>query len=751
MTAPEQLVRSILLGVVFGDSELLGECVERVERQLYRLGEPDMVQRVYDRIATVRLPNSVGTSLRGVLDDLADRYDGRSTDLILDTVESSDSWMFSAPPVFPAFVFHDVAPDCGLGPTPTNLTDNHLHSGASISVTRLSQLLVASDLAFQMDAPQGDNRTLNQRLLGVWGTDAWGKAFSLPVVAGALRCFLARRLDPDHWSEGKGRCLELWARRTFWSEIGCAARTFAVEDELTDELFSGFGGVRDADPVAAIRDLVRDATEHPTEETLTDVYGVLGCLSLLHCSLSSRSGEGLGRFVDRFDRMGLLRDLAAGPEKAALVTAACESVFTDRRVLGAEFRKTIVSHDKGVAACVRSIRSSLEGHAKGFVQYLSISDRALRLSVPMGFLRERRLPRFDPDRWNARGSWSSVAYLTQALLSLGDDAAAAALVTGIDTAGDEAAMPNWPFLLAYERLEQERPGAFSFSIHAGESFGHALEGLRRIAECLLSANVAAIGHGLALDEQASVLVSGDVWTSPKIGTALMDLCWCWSAGVSAHMALPLIDEILLVSGLRGYGASAADYCAAWTSLHSPTGVFDLGLGERDPFWIPDYADLGDVAALPGIAAAARLLTYRPPGKQLDALDRRLQGPTGLRFREFAISVEAEARALVRRLVRERDIVVEVCPTSNMRLAGMPSLHSSHLARLRAHGIRVSISSDDPVVFGTSVGREYDLTESCFGAVTAEEVARASVQSCSAPQMPWTADSLAASVGAGVDY
>jgi hypothetical protein len=57
---------------------------------------------------------------------------------------------------------------------------------------------------------------------------------------------------------------------------------------------------------------------------------------------------------------------------------------------------------------------------------------------------------------------------------------------------------------------------------------------------------------------------------------------------------------------------------------------------------------------------------------------------------------------------ERRIVLDVCPTSNLRLRGVPNLAAHPLPALRAAGVLCSISTDDPAMFGTDLGHEYAI-------------------------------------------
>src|SRR5262249_6114364 len=73
----------------------------------------------------------------------------------------------------------------------------------------------------------------------------------------------------------------------------------------------------------------------------------------------------------------------------------------------------------------------------------------------------------------------------------------------------------------------------------------------------------------------------------------------------------------------------------------------------------------------------------------------------------------EDPALVAHLA-ERRIAVEVCPTSNICLGVYPSLAEHPLRRLHDAGVLVTINSDDPALFGTTLNDEVALLPSAFG-------------------------------------
>lgn len=57
-------------------------------------------------------------------------------------------------------------------------------------------------------------------------------------------------------------------------------------------------------------------------------------------------------------------------------------------------------------------------------------------------------------------------------------------------------------------------------------------------------------------------------------------------------------------------------------------------------------------------------------------------------------------------LRDRGIALEVCPTSNVCTRAVPSLAEHPLPSLAAAGVPVTINSDDPPMFSTTLNREY---------------------------------------------
>ena len=73
----------------------------------------------------------------------------------------------------------------------------------------------------------------------------------------------------------------------------------------------------------------------------------------------------------------------------------------------------------------------------------------------------------------------------------------------------------------------------------------------------------------------------------------------------------------------------------------------------------------------------------------------------------------EDDSLLTRL-EQGDILLELCPTSNVRTAIVPALEAHPIRVLYDRGIPVTVSSDDPLPFFTTIEREYRLLVEQFG-------------------------------------
>ncbi|MEF9604783.1 adenosine deaminase, partial [Paracoccus sp. PXZ] len=82
-------------------------------------------------------------------------------------------------------------------------------------------------------------------------------------------------------------------------------------------------------------------------------------------------------------------------------------------------------------------------------------------------------------------------------------------------------------------------------------------------------------------------------------------------------------------------------------------------------------------------------------------------------------IRAVEDAQLLRDLAERGITLEVCPGSNIALGLVPGWAAHPIARLADAGVRVTVSTDDPPFFHTTLSQEYQRLADAFGWAEAE--------------------------------
>ncbi len=87
-------------------------------------------------------------------------------------------------------------------------------------------------------------------------------------------------------------------------------------------------------------------------------------------------------------------------------------------------------------------------------------------------------------------------------------------------------------------------------------------------------------------------------------------------------------------------------------------------------------------------------------------------------------------------IAARGVTLEVCPTSNVGLGVYGTPADVPLRRLFEAGVPIALGSDDPLLFGARLVRQYELARTVHGFDDAElaELARASIRGSAAPAL-----------------
>lgn len=164
----------------------------------------------------------------------------------------------------------------------------------------------------------------------------------------------------------------------------------------------------------------------------------------------------------------------------------------------------------------------------------------------------------------------------------------------------------------------------------------------------------------------------------------------------------------VVTCIRHFGPDKARdtvRCAVETQNDFLTG-FGIA-GDEKQFHPRDFAWSFDAAREAGLRLTAHAGEWGGAQSVRDALDH-------LKVERIGHGVQAiDDPALVERLA-EDGTVLEVCPGSNVFLGVYPSFAAHPVARLRDAGVAVTLSTDDPPFFRTTLRQEYDALARAFG-------------------------------------
>ncbi|HEV7132927.1 MAG TPA: adenosine deaminase [Gaiellaceae bacterium] len=158
---------------------------------------------------------------------------------------------------------------------------------------------------------------------------------------------------------------------------------------------------------------------------------------------------------------------------------------------------------------------------------------------------------------------------------------------------------------------------------------------------------------------------------------------------------------------RGFTQEEAQATVEWSARYRDRGVVGVGLGGLEAEFPPEpYEPAFTLARSLGLGSVPHAGEVAGAASVRGALDAL--GADRLRHGIRA----GEDPGLVREIA-SRGIVLDVCPLSNLRTGAVRSLAEHPLPRLVAAGVLCSISTDDPAMFDTDLGRDYEAAAS-FG-------------------------------------
>lgn len=164
----------------------------------------------------------------------------------------------------------------------------------------------------------------------------------------------------------------------------------------------------------------------------------------------------------------------------------------------------------------------------------------------------------------------------------------------------------------------------------------------------------------------------------------------------------------IVTPIRHLGPDKARETALCAAETAGTWIVGFGLAGDERIGRPgDFAWSFDCAREAGLRLTCHAGEWCGPQSVRDAI-------RDLGVERIGHGVRAiEDPALVAELA-DRQIVLEVCPGSNIALGIYPNLRAHPIEKLMERGVKLTVSTDDPPFFHTSMTREYDGLAEAFG-------------------------------------
>jgi adenosine deaminase len=179
-------------------------------------------------------------------------------------------------------------------------------------------------------------------------------------------------------------------------------------------------------------------------------------------------------------------------------------------------------------------------------------------------------------------------------------------------------------------------------------------------------------------------------------------------GILRAKAKTGIEGRMIVTGVRHIGVEAIEQAARFAARCGHPLVTGFGVaGDERMGDFEDYVRAFEIAREAGLGItihAGELMGWESVQAALDHIK-----PTRIGHGVRAI----ENPDLVKRIAEE-GVVLECCPGSNVALSVFPSFPEHPFPVLKKAGCKVTLNSDDPPYFWTSLKREYEIASEHFG-------------------------------------
>ena len=181
---------------------------------------------------------------------------------------------------------------------------------------------------------------------------------------------------------------------------------------------------------------------------------------------------------------------------------------------------------------------------------------------------------------------------------------------------------------------------------------------------------------------------------------------------------------IIITAVRHFGADAAIRVAENAAKQSVPCATGFGLG-GDEFNYPPklFKKAYQIAAEAGLYCTVHAGEFAPASGMLEAIEH-------LPIQRIGHGVQSIHSPETMALLKERNIALEICPSSNIALGLFKDFSSHPFPQFLESGINISLNSDDPPFFGTTLPQEYERVQKAYqySDATMESITRMAINS-----------------------
>ncbi len=168
-----------------------------------------------------------------------------------------------------------------------------------------------------------------------------------------------------------------------------------------------------------------------------------------------------------------------------------------------------------------------------------------------------------------------------------------------------------------------------------------------------------------------------------------------------------VSLLWIFDAVRQFGAEPAQSVAELAVHYRHRNVVAFGIGGDESRGAPElFRDVFAFAADHGLHRTAHGGETTPP--------ESIWGALNLGAERVGHGLTAAQDAELLEELAQRQIPVEICMTSNVLTGACPRLEDHPVRQYFDHGLMLTLNTDDPAMFRTSLSREYAIAQKAFG-------------------------------------